>query len=79
VSAGSLTSAQSYNLHAPFRVLAGASVGYFSREIFKPVESDLWFAAHYRATMNGLFEPFFLRRAGDRWLRGSQGRWALRA
>lgn len=56
-------------------VLAGASVGYFSKEIFKPTEADSWFAAHYRHAMNQLFAPYFFRRSKGNWVGGEMARW----
>jgi hypothetical protein len=57
-------------------VLAGAAVGYFSKEIFTPTESDSWFAAHFRHTMNTLFQPYFYRRFNASWVGDTQARWA---
>jgi hypothetical protein len=57
-------------------VLAGACVGYFSKEIFKPNESSSWFAVHYRHVMNARFTAYFYRRdANGNWVQGMKGRW----
>ena len=56
-------------------VLAGAAVGYFSKEIFTPTESDSWFATHFRHTMSALFTPYFYRRFNGSWVGEQQARW----
>ena len=43
-------------------LVAGAAVGYFSRDLLGSVADENWFAAHFRSVMAALYKPYFYRR-----------------
>lgn len=58
-------------------LVAGAAVGYFSKEIFKSSENDSWFALNFQHRMNSIYKPFFYHRdpGTGEWVTTPPARW----
>ena len=60
-----------------FGLVAGAAVGYFSREIFKPVEDRSWIEVRYLANTVRLYKQYFYRfdQSTKKYMGGELARW----
>lgn len=58
-------------------LVAGAAVGYFSKEIFKSSDNESWFSLNFQHKMNAIYKPFFYRKdpARGEWIAKQPARW----
>lgn len=59
-------------------LVAGALIGYVSKDLYAPIQHEDWFGLRFRTLMTALYTPYFYRKdpATGRWVGDSaKGRW----